>query len=250
MFNQRTVKPSNNLYYIRKDTGGYNEAILGKPTDPTANVLRNCVGYANGRFGEIQRLGYIKYQFICPAGQFIKKAKAFGLEVTKEPTLGGIMVWSKSGESGHVAVVEQILDDNNIYTSESGWKAAKPFYYKKRTNNNKRWGQTILYDYLGCIRNPSVEKGEKGTEYMFEVNAIKRGSKGKDVTLCQKLLYASGYTGKNGKPLEIDGSFGANTEYAINQFQTAMRKKGIECGTNGKNDGSCGKMCWKYLLDI
>jgi hypothetical protein len=86
MFTIRTSKPKNNKYYITTDKGGYSYAIKGKPTDPTANVLANCVGYANGRFAEIQAeiTGEhgIKYQLVCNAEDFIEKAKKYGLEIS------------------------------------------------------------------------------------------------------------------------------------------------------------------------
>lgn len=256
-FTQRTTKPENNKYYIRTQQGGYNGAILGRPLDLTANVLANCVGYANGRFAEIQNLGYIKYQLVCYAEDFITKAKAYGLTVTKTPTLGGIMVWrkGKAGDhkdgAGHVAVNENIVDYNTIFTSESGYKASRPFWTKTRHNTNTRWGQSPEYTYIGCIANPGVSVYDrKGIKYMFEVKTVYKGCKGKNVKLCQKLLVAGGYKGKDGKALEIDGSCGANTVYAINSFQSAMRAKGIECGTDGKDDGICGSACWAALLDV
>lgn len=43
----RTTCPLNNKYYIRKVSGGWNGAIQGKPVKTGANVLANCVGYAN-----------------------------------------------------------------------------------------------------------------------------------------------------------------------------------------------------------
>lgn len=158
----RTSKPKNNKYYIRKVNGGYNGAVQGKPVISGANVLCNCVGYANGRFGEIQGLGYIKYQLVCNAENFIAKAKSYGLKISKTPTLGGIMVWQKgktlndSDGAGHVAVVEEIINDNKIVTSESGYNS---FSFKTitRTNSNGNWGQANSYKFLGCIVNPAVK---------------------------------------------------------------------------------------------
>ena len=47
---KRTTQPSNNKYYIRQVSGGLNGAVQGQPCIRNANVLCNCVGYANGRF--------------------------------------------------------------------------------------------------------------------------------------------------------------------------------------------------------
>ncbi len=158
----RTTQPKNNKYYIRKVNGGYNGAVAGKPTISGANVLCNCVGYANGRFGEIQNLGYIKYQLVCNAENFIESAKKQGLKISSTPVQGGIMVWQKGSTlgggdgAGHVAVVEEVYSDGSILTSESGWNAWA-FRTVKRNNSNGRWSQTSNYKFRGCIVNPSVK---------------------------------------------------------------------------------------------
>lgn len=168
----RTTQPSNNKYYIRKANGGYNGAVKGSPTIKGADVLCNCVGYANGRFGEIQDLGYIKYQLVCNAENFIEKAKAMGLKISPVPVLGGIMVWQKgkslSGNdgAGHVAVVEKVINVNEIITSESGW-ASWAFKTVNRNNSNGRWGQSSAYKFRGCIINPAI--GASGAEEIKSV---------------------------------------------------------------------------------
>lgn len=161
----RTTKPSKNKYYIRQASGGYNGAVQGKPTDKNANVLSNCVGYANGRFNEIIGENKCKYQLVCNAENFIEKAKALGLKISDKPVLGGIMVWQKgntlSGNdgAGHVAIVEKIIDDETIYTSESAY-GGKAFYNATRKNTNKNWGMSSPYKFRGCIINPAVKSAE------------------------------------------------------------------------------------------
>lgn len=157
---KRTTQPKNNKYYIRQVNGGYNGAIKGYPAVKGADVLCNCVGYANGRFNEIIGKKKCVYQLTCNAENFIERAKSLGLKVSKEPTLGGILVWQKgslkkSDGAGHVAVVEEIISKNEIMTSESGYGhfAFKNFH---RKNNNGRWGIGAGYQYRGCIVNPAV----------------------------------------------------------------------------------------------
>ena len=163
----RTTQPSNNPYYIRKASGGYNGAVKGCPTIKGADVLCNCVGYANGRFAEIQDLGYIKHQLVCNAENFIEKAKSMGLEISAVPVLGGIMVWQRGATlsdgdgAGHVAVVEKVINAGRIITSESGWNAWA-FKTVTRSNSNGRWGQSSAYKFRGCIVNPAI--GRKGAE--------------------------------------------------------------------------------------
>lgn len=171
---QITKQPKNSKYYIRQANGGLNGAVAGcvgstgRP-DPTANVLANCVGFANGRFNQIINDPDLrginksfKYQLVCNAENFIESAKKQGLKISKTPTLGGIMVWQKGPTlngydgAGHVAVVEQINSDGSIITSESAWNG---FIFKRvsRTNSNGRWGMADGYKFRGCIINPSVK---------------------------------------------------------------------------------------------
>lgn len=161
--NVRTTKPtSGNKFFITKSKGGYSTCIQGSPTDSQCNVLSNCVGYACGRFNEI--IGAMKYLSLnCNAENFIERAKnTYGLEISSVPTLGGIMVWQKgtlSGNdgAGHVAVVEKIIDNNTIYTSESGY-GGSAFWNSTRRNTNGRWGLGSAYTFRGCIVNPAIGK--------------------------------------------------------------------------------------------
>lgn len=151
----RTVCPNNNKYYITTSQGGWNKAIVGKPTKAGANVLANCVGYANGRFAEIIGKNAIEYQLICNAENFIEKAKGYGLSISDVPTLGGIMVWEGKGSlAGHVAIVERIDSNNQIFTSESAY-GGSAFYNKTRYNCNGNWDMGSNYSFRGCIINPS-----------------------------------------------------------------------------------------------
>ena len=165
----RTTCPKNNKYYIRRATGGLNGAVAGNPTQPYANVLDNCVGYANGRFNEVWNdpnlEGIVKpfhVQLVCNAENFIESAKRQGLKISSTPVVGGIMVWQKGASlsdrdgAGHVAVVERVYDDGTILTSESGW-ASWAFKTVRRDNSNGRWGQNSYYKFRGCIINPNIK---------------------------------------------------------------------------------------------
>lgn len=174
MFTMRTTKPANNKYYITLDKGGWNNAIQGSPTDKTANVLCNCVGFANGRYAEIQGKNKCTYQLVCNAENFIESAKKQGLMISAVPVLGGIMVWQKGSTlggndgAGHVAVVEKILELDKtgspckIYTSESSW-GGPVFFNSTRNNTNGRWGMATGYKFRGCIINAACNINDQIT---------------------------------------------------------------------------------------
>ena len=168
-FTVRTSKPkAGNKNFIRRANGGWNTCIIGSPTDKDCNVLSNCVGYASGRFNEIYNeitghTGSHKWDILnCNAENFIERAVQLGLEISNVPTLGGIMVWAKGkpGYSddgvGHVGIVEKIIDENTIYTSESAY-GGSAFYNSTRNNNNGRWGMGSKYSFRACIINPAVK---------------------------------------------------------------------------------------------
>lgn len=160
-FQPRLTRPTaGNKYYITKAAGGYSDAIQGKPADSQCNVLANCVGYAYGRFNEIGGYGCCKYLRPVNAERFMQYAN--GLTVGQTPKLGACMVWQKgatlngSDGAGHVAIVEQIISETEIVTSESGYNSTTPFWTKRRKKGTGNWGAGSGYTFLGFIYNPAV----------------------------------------------------------------------------------------------
>lgn len=161
---QKTLPNKGNKFYNTNSNNGYSKCIQGKPVVNGLNVLCNCVGWACGRFNEIYSLetGYrgMKYwQLNCNAENFIERGKSIGLQVSSKPVPGGIMVWEGKGSlAGHVALVEQVIsDDEEVLTSESGYNHfAFANYTRKKGNGN--WGvNNSNYKYIGCLINPAVK---------------------------------------------------------------------------------------------
>ena len=159
-----SIPEKGNPYYNTKANGGYSNAIKGSPCESGLDVLRNCVGYAYGRFNEIGNYGCMKYLKPVNAEQFIIAIQKYNqpLTVGKTPKLGACMVWGQGSTSsgsdgaGHVAIVEQINADGSIVTSESGYNAKKAFWTQNRNNSDGRWGQGSRYNFLGFVYNPAV----------------------------------------------------------------------------------------------
>lgn len=189
MFTMRTSLPEKgNKFYNTKNSGGYSYCIVGKPTCDGLNVLANCVGYACGRFNEI--IGKMDYPYLnCNAEDFIVRGKSLGLKVSDKPTLGGIMVWEGKGSlAGHVAIVEKIIDENTIYTSESGYESAY-FWNSTRKRGIGNWGAGSSYKYIGCLINPSVNELKPLDEIAKDVINGKYGNYPERKTLLEKEGY-------------------------------------------------------------
>lgn len=158
-FTKRTTKPVNNKHYITRSAGGYSNCIKGNPMDPNANVLANCVGYASGRYNEIidlvRGLNECRYtNLICNAVGFYERALEASLQVGNKPRKGAIMCWGGgSSGAGHVEVVEEVINDNEVFTSASDY-GSTTFYNARRNNNNGRWGLASSFYFRGFIYLP------------------------------------------------------------------------------------------------
>lgn len=162
-FKPRLTKPEKgNPYYNTIANGGLSPAIKGKPTDSDCDVLSNCVGYALGRFNEIGGDGF-KYLRSVDAQHFMKYAS--GCKTGFEPKVGACMVWENvSKNSGHVAIVEQVVSADEVVTSESGWNYSTPFWIQHLKRGNGNWSQPKGYTFLGFIYNPALEIPEKADD--------------------------------------------------------------------------------------
>ena len=221
----RTTCPYNNKYYITTSSGGYNKAIVGKPTRAGANVLSNCVGYANGRFAEIIGKDKIEYQLVCNAENFIEKAKSYGLTISDKPSLGAIMVWEgKGSKAGHVAIVERVDNNNQVYTSESAY-GGSAFYNTTRNNSNGRWGMGTDYPFRGFIVNPSnptpepTPSGDAEIRYIqttlnnhYNTGLIVDGIYGSATNKALVKALQTELNKQYGAGLTVDGIFGARTK--------------------------------------
>lgn len=203
-FVPRMTKPENgNPYYNTKGNGGYSIAIKGKPTDNGCDVLSNCVGYAYGRFNEIGGYGSCKYLSPTNAENFIQHAG--GLEVGQTPKLGACMVWQKgntlsgSDGAGHVAIVEKIISDTEVITSESGWNSSA-FWTQTRKKGDSNWGQNSTYEFLGFIYNPAVADDVVSAEEKEETKPAAKldedGLWGKDTTTRLQQIFGTPVDGE------------------------------------------------------
>ena len=246
----RNKKPeAGNKFYTRKSSGGYSTCIKGKPTDK-CDVLSNCVGYACGRFNEI--IGEMKYPSLnCNAENFIERAKSLGLEISDVPTLGGIMVWRKgntlgsSDGAGHVAVVERIDSNNQIFTSESNY-GGEAFFNSTRTNSNGRWGLSSKYSFRGCIVNPAIGKAtapeEKEEDFFGGLGYFKDGDRhyniGKIAEFMRKTFPK--YTSEKA----LGPVYGPNIKSSIKEFQ---RRAKLEGNYDSTVDGYFGPITLESL---
>lgn len=95
------------------------------------------------------------------------------------------------------------------------------------------WGKHPYIDYTNKEEVKTVN---------IELRVLKKGMKNYgEIETLQRLLKSQGFKGKDGKELEIDCSFGGNTDFAVRNYQ---KVNGLEV------DGSVGKKTWSKLLGV
>ena len=151
----------------------WNTCIMGSPVVSGANVLANCVGYAQGRMLTIYReiTGYdpaqtLTHPFVtlntdpvAGADGWIPRAQAAGLTVQAEPRAGSVLV-----SDTHVAVVESFDTTTNQWMiSESGYGGPAYSFSPSIYKSGSKWYTNFAYprpqEIYGFILIPNVQPG-------------------------------------------------------------------------------------------
>lgn len=150
-------------YYITKSYGGLSPCIQGNNAYGLrpfpGSVLVNCVGWASGRYNQLifgDETPQFKYLGNRNAVDFTKFCDAQGLKCGNTPVKGACMVWGH-GE-GHVAIVEEVIDNDTVKTSESGWSYRTTPLVRNLTRKrgkDGRWGYS--YDFITFIYPPQPQ---------------------------------------------------------------------------------------------
>lgn len=147
---------------------------------------------------------------------------------------GDILYYHISGTNGHTAMYcgngKIVHARGQSYgspaTGDQGTEIAVTNY------SRSQWQHVLRYTTTSSISlTETLTSSIKLNQAVM--TEIRKGSVGADVAILQGILT------KVGLPLEIDGEFGSNTEYAVKTYQ---QKAGITA------DGICGKTTWKKLI--
>ena len=178
----------------------------------------------------------------CGCGEMINLFKKIGSWVESDsykPNPGDIIFydWQDNGKgdntgwSDHVGIVEKV-EGNTITIIEGNCDNAVS--YRTRTVNQKYIRGYGVPKYDEESEETTREKPTSGVT--VELDMLKKGAKGEQVKVIQRLLIALGYDlGYYG----ADGDFGGKTDMAVRAFQ---KRKNLSA------DGIVGKDTWTRLL--
>ncbi len=229
---------------------GEDEAIVGA-NNTTVNRYFNAVGYAY--------CGYAIWYAVKKAGSsildgcanpaYVPTIKAYlagrGWQVDSgQPRAGDIFAYKDQ----HVGFVYEPISGSTVLTLEGNSTGLRATAAAART------GTGASYEGIGYRRRtlgsgftlyrPAYDGAAAGGDTCTVlVDILRTGSAGCQVRTVQRLLNAGAFTGADGRALEEDGRYGANTAAAVKKFQRAAFP-----GEPGEWDGQVGTRTWSAML--
>ncbi len=141
----------------------------------------------------------------------------------------------------HVGIIESVNSDGKTITTIEGNTGS--------STNGEVMRRVRNLSSVSCACRPAYEdqsmdkysmsKWYVGTFYMERLWKTSTKNDFGQVKVLQILLNGYGYKGKDSKVLAVDGVYGTNTEYAVEQFQKANKLT---------VDGIVGNPDWRLLL--
>lgn len=145
-----------------------------------------------------------------------------------------VIAWFKS----QVGVKESPANSNKV-------KYNTAFYGREVSGPDYPWCAVFIScGFNGLVASSGTEAATSyGAELSVTLNTLRFGDKGPQVKTAQRILYARGIKGANGKAVGVDGDFGSNTKEATIKLQ-----KELFPDDASEWDGIWGKKTWTAAL--
>lgn len=244
----RTHKPIIDLYNSHKPLArGYKASYQDDYCDITVSAVFI-------KLGAVALIGGAE----CGVEEHVKIFQRAGIwneDGTTTPKEGDIVVYNwddstqpNNGYSDHIGFVESV-SSGKITTIEGNTQGG----IVARNVIPVGWGYIRGYarpKYAAGTSKPAANtsKPEAASNANLVGNCtvtlhtFLQGAQDNQIKVIQMILNRLGYKGKDGKTLDVDGSLGSNTAYAVEQFQRAQGMKNI-------NFGTVAAKTWELLLN-
>lgn len=160
-FTPRLTAPSaSDLRWIQTGSGGYNECIYGSDGPPS--VLPDCTGYVHGRVMEIRGVNTDDSGLSFGNGEQYFSGSSAAWTQSQNPSLGAVLCYytntSQNRQPGHVAIVEQIIDNDTVVVSESHYGGLRWDLVTCYRQYGWRPGPGWNVSPYGFLKNPYVDE--------------------------------------------------------------------------------------------
>ena len=162
----------------------------------------------------------------------------------KTPRKGDQVFFQQNGELVHTGIVAEVTATQIVTVEGNSSDQVKKNTYSRTSSYIAGYGHPI-YDGSssgGDTPAPTPTPGHDnhvGAACSVSLALCKSGHSGPMVKTIQRILYSYGYKGADGKPIAVDGEYGANTAYAVKTMQARL---GLAA------DGQVGKDTWAAML--
>lgn len=172
----------------------------------------------------------------------------------KTPKRGAVMLFWRPAKNryGHTGIVYNV-DSTYVYTIEGNTSGASGVIsngggvcqkkYKLASLDSRT--KYFIPDYsivVNAEKNTATASADLIGSCSVNLKTFGIGATDNQIKTVQILLNSKGYTGKNGKPLTVDGVLGENTAYSVATFQAAKKLSITTAGT-------IGAKTWAALLN-
>ena len=209
--------------------------------------MPNCTAYAWGRLYELTN---VRYTNLCGnAEEWWAAAPKAGLKTGQTPKLGAIICWrsgsatNRADGAGHVAVVEEIMPNGDIVTSNSAWKGTE-FDTKTITKaSGYQYSSSVpLLGFIYCgIEFETASSTSSATDAEYLIHTVVKGD-----TLWN---LAVKYLGKGSKYTEIKKLNGlkSNTLSVGMKLKIPGKGVGYQCVHTVVKGDTLWQLASKYL---
>lgn len=178
----------------------------------------------------------------CPYSAGYYKAQG---RYDKTPRAGDQVFFQQNGALVHTGIVVAVSGTIITCVEGNASNMVKKTSYNYKTSSYVAGFGHPKYDDIDteAVNISSAPAASYGKELTVKVNVLQSGSKGAQVKTLQRILYARGIYGANGKAVGVDGDFGANTKAAVVKLQ-----KQLFPNDSSEWDGVVGQNTWTAML--
>ncbi len=189
----------------------------------------------------------------CPYSAGYYKAQG---RYDRNPKVGDQVFFQQGGELVHTGIVVAVSANQVTIVEGNASDQVKKTIYNQSSTYIAGYGHP-MYDGTssgstgGSTSGGSSSSGgssapptpKVGAACTITLHALSKGSTGAEVKTIQRICFARGCKGADGKNVEVDGEYGGNTVAAVKKLQQQLFPN-----TPSEWDGSCGAKTWAAAL--
>lgn len=158
------------------------------------------------------------------------------------PKVGDQIFFQQNGSLVHTGIVVEVTSSQVVTVEGNSSNMVKKNTYSRSSSyiagyGHPNYDEDAADSTTSCTATASAEN--YGSELTVTVNLLKSGHTGAQVKTVQRILYARGIKGADGKAISVDGDFGSNTKAAT---ITLQKQLGVDA------DGIWGNDTWTAAL--